>query len=819
MSVLSVTSDEEYSEGFLLDIEPLLSPYLQQGKLSIRIERLPPRSRLSKGRNNGDATFSLKPDDLDNLFFMPAEESDGSDVTLAVRVVKLDSDSATTLAVIDLPVSPAPESEQSARPSDSVAERPRNGERETNRNPAKLTVESLRKKGKTPAENEQVEIHKLQRAFDVLTKSLAETEARAEHAERKAEDAEARIADYEAGGGGAVPDADRIRADVSQQYEQELAQLRHQLDMVAGELEEAHKRALKEAETSHAREFEQSLEVAKKQLKKQLTKEFDDRVAKTLRGADENALAHLEKERQNWESNAQTALSSARENWRSEEAQRQAAAKKAFEAELSDLREQFTSATDDIGAARKQATEIAAANRAREIAELQTTHERSLEENTAATKAELERAFETRLAEIRREANQTAELHLSEERKKWEAAAEAAQSKAKDAWQMEEAKRRAEATAALEVELVDLRQQLAIAADEIGKVREQASTDTETWHAREIEELQRAHASDLEEKVTATKKQLEQEFADRLADASREAEEKAEARLTKEHQKLEKDTDAALSAARNDWKDEESARLAEEKAAHEVELSDLQVQLDAATGEIAELREKSVTVDEPSDGVADEDRPAATGEQVDNPFEDRLAEERKVWEAGAAEALERARANWKTAEEERLAAAKRVWQKGLRTRGNSGRGRRSSGRWRFNSWMPRRSRLVMVAIVGLIALVALHPDIKFFVLRYSAPVVAEIKSRVEPLLDLQPIVMQSPQPDALAAGGKRVVVGVESANIRVGPSTTTNVVGSLSRGDTVVLLDSQGDWLRVRFGAGVDKAGWIHRNLLSGSVR
>lgn len=398
MTAIPVISNEDYAEGFPLDIEPLLSPYLQQGQLSIRIEQLPPRSRLSKGRNNGDATFSLKPDDLDDLVFLPAEESDGSDVTLAIRIVKLDGDSATTLALIDLPVSSAQESEQSEKPNISVAERPRNEERETSRKPAQLTVGSLKKGRQALAGmpvDEQVEIHKLQRAFDVLTKSLAETEARAEHAERKAEEAEARIADYEAGASDAEPNADRIRAEVSEQYEQERAQLRQQLDTAASELEEAHTQALRESETSHARELEQSLEAAKKQL----VQEFDSRVAKTLREAEEKASAYLEKERQSWELNAQTALSSARENWRNEEAQRLAAAKKAFEAELSDLREQFTVATDDIEAVRKQASEIAVTNRAREISELQTTHGRALEENTAATKAELERAFEKRRAE------------------------------------------------------------------------------------------------------------------------------------------------------------------------------------------------------------------------------------------------------------------------------------------------------------------------------------------------------------------------------------------------------------------------------------
>ena len=757
MTAISAMSNIDVAEGFPLDIAPLLSPYLQQGKLSIRIERLPPRSRLSKGRNNGDATFSLKPNELNDVFFLPAEDADGSAITLAIRIVKLDGDYATTLALIDLPVSPGQDRELSTGPQALIAERPSPDARETNRKAAQLSVGALRKSRQSfpgkPA-GEQVETRKLRRALDVLTKSLAETEARAEHAERMAEEAEARLADYETGAADAEPET------------------------AVRELEAANAQALKAAAAAHARDLEQAVEAAKEQM----AAEFDGRLATATRAAEEMASNRLEKERQGWESEAQTALATARETWKGEEAQRFAAARKAFEAELSDLREQFTAATDDIEAARRQATEIAATSRAREIAELRATHERALEDNTAATKAAIERSFEDRLAEERDEAKRAAELRLSDERKKWEADAAACLLKANEAWQAEEAKRRTEATVPLEGEISDLRQQLKTAGDEIAKVREQVSTDTETWRLREIEELQRTHASDLEATVDATKKQLEQEFAGRLSNALRGADDKAE------------------------------ARLAEKKTEHEAELSALRAQLNAAADEIAALRKPGPEASEVNGDRAGEAGAAAVATVLDQGFEDRLVAERKVWEASAEATLAKARANWKAAEKERLAVARKAWQKEVRMGRRPGRG--ISGRRRYNIRATRRSLVIAAVFVGLFALPLLKPDIKLLILKYAAPAITEIKTRVAPLLESAIGAVQPPQPQATSLVERNAIVGVASANVRSRPSTASNVLVSLSLGSAVTLLEARGNWLRIRFGAGAGDVGWVHRDLL-----
>src|SRR6266566_3090520 len=87
---------------------PLLSPYKKQGRLSVRIERLPQLARLSAGRNNGDNSWSLTLDELEDLAYLPPPGMVEAH-HLAVRIIGLDG-GGSTLAVLDFPVSPdAPE--------------------------------------------------------------------------------------------------------------------------------------------------------------------------------------------------------------------------------------------------------------------------------------------------------------------------------------------------------------------------------------------------------------------------------------------------------------------------------------------------------------------------------------------------------------------------------------------------------------------------------------------------------------------------------------------------------------------------------------
>jgi len=76
------------------------------GDLTIKVEGLPLGSGLSAGRNNWDGTWSLTVAELQDLKFLPPEDSD-ADRTLSVRALRYDKDGfnvASTVALIDIAV-------------------------------------------------------------------------------------------------------------------------------------------------------------------------------------------------------------------------------------------------------------------------------------------------------------------------------------------------------------------------------------------------------------------------------------------------------------------------------------------------------------------------------------------------------------------------------------------------------------------------------------------------------------------------------------------------------------------------------------------
>ena len=100
-ATLARAMDEDEGPGAVaLELAPLIAPYRKHGRLSLRVERLPPRARLSHGHNNGDRSWSLRSDELDGLSYLPPKGALPS-CTLAIRVVSLDGG---TLALLDYAV-------------------------------------------------------------------------------------------------------------------------------------------------------------------------------------------------------------------------------------------------------------------------------------------------------------------------------------------------------------------------------------------------------------------------------------------------------------------------------------------------------------------------------------------------------------------------------------------------------------------------------------------------------------------------------------------------------------------------------------------
>ena len=87
-----------------VNLMPLISAYRRRGRFMLRIENLPQAARFSAGQNNGDGSWSLALDELDELVYFVPKNAAGGDHTLSIRLVARDETEAFTLALIDFPI-------------------------------------------------------------------------------------------------------------------------------------------------------------------------------------------------------------------------------------------------------------------------------------------------------------------------------------------------------------------------------------------------------------------------------------------------------------------------------------------------------------------------------------------------------------------------------------------------------------------------------------------------------------------------------------------------------------------------------------------
>ncbi|HEY1838573.1 MAG TPA: SH3 domain-containing protein [Rhizomicrobium sp.] len=88
------------SDPIALDLAPLIAAHKKQGRVAIRVERMPQTARLSQGRNNGAGSWSLAQDELEDLAYLPPQGATGR-WTLAIRIV---GSEGATLAMHDFDV-------------------------------------------------------------------------------------------------------------------------------------------------------------------------------------------------------------------------------------------------------------------------------------------------------------------------------------------------------------------------------------------------------------------------------------------------------------------------------------------------------------------------------------------------------------------------------------------------------------------------------------------------------------------------------------------------------------------------------------------
>ncbi len=86
-----------------LDFVSLVAPFKKRrGRLSLRVEFVPQRARLSAGRNNGDGSWSLASDELEGLSYLLPDNL--AEHTLLLRIMTLEEEGATTLKIHHVPV-------------------------------------------------------------------------------------------------------------------------------------------------------------------------------------------------------------------------------------------------------------------------------------------------------------------------------------------------------------------------------------------------------------------------------------------------------------------------------------------------------------------------------------------------------------------------------------------------------------------------------------------------------------------------------------------------------------------------------------------
>jgi hypothetical protein len=92
---------QEQLQATGIDFSPLVEPYKGYGKLTLRLEQMPPRARFSAGMRAGERSWSLTPDDLNGLkYLLP----DGTSVDHSVKVRVIGMERGDTLAVLDVKV-------------------------------------------------------------------------------------------------------------------------------------------------------------------------------------------------------------------------------------------------------------------------------------------------------------------------------------------------------------------------------------------------------------------------------------------------------------------------------------------------------------------------------------------------------------------------------------------------------------------------------------------------------------------------------------------------------------------------------------------
>lgn len=762
------------SKPIPLDLAQALSPYAQQKGISLRIENLPLRARLSNGHYNGDRSWSLTLDDLAGLNYLPPDGM-AAPKTIAVRIIKVDNDHAGTLAVVDVPLSPT-------EPPSSA--------------PTATAPHAATAGAKAP---EFAELQRLQGALAALATTLTERDAALADLRQKLEAASA------------APSRDTFDAELAAARASWESALQKRLADAAAEaaatINATRAAGQKELETLRA-SAEAQLRERLKEAEARWQEETKVRLQKAEATSNAAVAERLATAEASWRAKAAQSLSDvAGRAERAETALAQARAEvtglQTHAANLQGLRETLTATQNALSAREKELTAARAATsqaRDSESADIQAAVEKTEAKWKAIAAQQLaaaEARWQEHLTQMLAEATarfERAEAALAELR----AQADPARLQANDV----ELQRLRDTLVTAQAALAEREAQLAAAQ----------SADPAHLQAKDVE-LQRLRDMLAMSQAALTEREAQLAAAQSAAESARE---RALAETQATLREAEKNWNAIaaqrFAAAQTQWREQSERAMAEVTA----RLKQAETSLAEARGEAQTVREQKHET-ENSEAELQRLRETIAGlEATLAQRETELAEARAALEVAREQAVADARATSESAkpavpiEKQEPIAAMSVEPPKAAAKANRLRGSFAKAVTRQRQAQIARQMTYGGALAAaVVAAIILYPRVETLAVGTVLPGMAAMSENVREFALAK--LSTPPQAEAEAApqprapeiaqpAGPRWVITAPTANVRAGPSPAANVIRTLPRNVDVTPVERRGSWILIRYG-------------------
>ncbi len=798
-----------------LDLASLIVPFKGQGRLTLRVERMPQRAKLSAGRNNGDGTWSLASDELEDLtYLVPSNLSGGHE--LAVRIMSFDNGAAQTLKVIPLTI-PAWDNDADTGPVENVV-----------RSSAEAHDPILHN-----------ELSKMQSLFAVRDSDIAELRAALKQANehKETELAAARTA-WEAELNQRLAEvAAQVKAEADRKQQghavsagalEKIAQELNRSKSEADERLEAERRAW-QAQTEHRlaeetsrlkAETDQQFDAERKAWQAQADQKIEEERSRLKAESDRQ----LESERGRWHAEVQQKIveefcrsktetdqkfEAERQQWQAEAEQRAADERSRVKAEadqqLEAERQNWHRQTEQKIA--EEWTRIRAEADQRVEAERQLWQAQSSNSGEAERHRLLAEAGERLIAEQKRWQDQ-AEERLAAERQRWQSESDLRLEAERQNWANNSQ------AAALEAEARWKSEETVRASAALAQWQQQ-SAQLLTAESDKCRKLEAALAAALAQPVSAPLaetgvEKLRQELAalqNALPERDREIAQLRED-MNQQRERWRQEAETAQAAAAQAWKTEEEART------HALVANARAESQDAVAAAIARAESAERALSEAVKAAEAQDQPAADTPRWDDAYIDGLRRDistlrsalasREVELGHARAALDQARV-----------------QQAVPRPGNAPI-RRFAGPSDEQEEAPRNAKssllrdfAIMVGV--LVPVILAYPYVAVYL---PDSVRSGIATVTGGLLSVRVEPVPAPPPSAAPApAAPRPTAAVtRSANIRNAPATTGAILVTLPRDSVVVVLKVEGSWTQVEIPANdttsKPQQGWVFSTYL-----